>query len=366
MRPKKIILTGVTFLFILITSISCRPEITCTSHSPEDAAWAEDQFSPDYRHLDEEFSAQSFQFTSKNLEELASLNDFSIEEGQEEVLFGLRGCQITDPENSGYSQAISLQETIPNHQDYQDVIGVWNQSTGEIAAYQGSTVPNWYYMCIQKEIGGHEANMLPTGRYIYQVSTHRNIEGAFRSEQEVVVLRSNDNLIFETSDDWEKWVPVDNIHPGGCPDEMFSSAGCQTLPGTFGTGCEGVYPEKQDAHLGTWGQYRTNAGLNPNNNQDRWEEEYIYILLTCREARLISEGANPDALNRLRFGSSSEEVLNLQQALLELDYDPGPLDGIMGPLTVMAYIGWQQSQLGTADGIVTPADANALGFELFP
>jgi len=38
----------------------------------------------------------------------------------------------------------------------------------------------------------------------------------------------------------------------------------------------------------------------------------------------------------------------------------------MGPLTVMAYIEWQQFQLGTADGIVTPADANALGFDLFP
>jgi hypothetical protein len=366
MKSAKLIAFFLLLFQVFFLAVACQPSpIECTQFTEEDAGWADNQLSPDYHHLDASFSETLFDFSGTDLEALIDYNSFSVSEGQDEVLFGLRGCRIIEDSTPGFTGSVTLQETIPNHIDYRDVLGVWRQSTGEISVFEGSTVPNWYYMCIQVEIGGHESNMLPTGRYIYQVDTHRDIEGVFRSEQEVVVLRSNDDLVYETTDDWEEWVPLDNIHPGGCPGEMYSSAGCQTIPGTFGTGCEGFYTEETDTHLGTWGSFRSSAGLDPENNRDRWEEQYIYILLTCREARLTSQGEDPESLIRLRFGSIGENVLQLQVALLELGYNPGPLDGIMGPKTVSALIEWQRSiQNGQADGILTPVMANILGFEL--
>ena len=350
------------FLSLLV---GCQSQVECTQFTADDAEWAEDRLSPDYLHLNTDFSEEAFIFSASNLEALINFNFFSVSEGQDEVLFSFRGCRAINNNNGEFADSAQLQETEPNHKDYREVLGVWRQSTGEIVVFEGSTVPNWYYMCIQAEIGGHEANMLPTGRYMYQVNHHRNVEGAFRSEQEVVVLRSNDDLIYEITDDWEKWVPLDNIHPGGCPGEMYSSAGCQTIPGTFGKGCDGHYVEEKGTHLGTWGDFRTSAGLDPGNNQDRWEEPYIYVLFTCREARLISHGADSESLIRLRFGSTGENVLKLQESLRKLGYDPGPLDGIMGPKTVLALVEWQQSEYnGQADGILTPELANNLGFEL--
>lgn len=365
MRSAKLPRLTLLLLLTSLFAVGCRSPLECTQFTEDDAGWADDQLSPDYHHLDASFSEIPFDFSGSDLEEMLTNNSFSVIEGQDEVLFGLRGCQITAEGPGGFSDSVQLQEAKPDHKDYRDVLGVWRRSTGEIAVFKGSTVPNWYYMCIQAENGGHEANMLPTGRYFYRVDFHRLVEGAFRSEQEVVVLRSNDDLVYETTDLWETWVPLDNIHPGGCPGEFYSSAGCQTIPGTYGTGCEGAYAEEKETHLGPWGNFRTSAGLDPENNQDRWDEQYIYILLTCREARLASQGEASESSLRLRFGSKGENVLQLQEALLDLGYDPGPLDGIMGPKTVSALIDWQQSEFnGQADGILTPALADILGFKL--
>ena len=157
--------------------------------------------------------------------------------------------------------------------------------------------------------------MLPTGKYFYEVGPHRKINGAFRSDQEVIVLRSNEDLIYETSDFWEKWIPYDNIHPGGCPDRMYSSAGCQTIPGSFGTGCDGYYPAQEEAHLGPWGDFRTSAGLDPEDNQDKWGETYIYLLFHCRDARIVSQNSDLEGFQRLRFGSTGPEVKELQLIL---------------------------------------------------
>jgi hypothetical protein len=351
-------------LVLIIMATGCKSPAECTQFTADDSSWSDDKLSPDYYHLDEGFSGRQFNFSGDDLEGLIKINFFSVSEGQDEVLFGLRGCRIVDDNNGLFSDSVQLQESIPNHIDYRDVMGVWRQSSGEITVFEASTVPNWFYMCIQVENGGHRANMLPTGRYKYIVGNHRSVEGAFRSEEMVVVLRSNDDLIYETTDDWEQWVPLDNIHPGGCPGEMYSSAGCQTISGTFGKGCEGYYTEREETHLGMWADFRTSAGLDPNNNQDRWKEAYIYVLLTCREARLVSQDADPESLIRLRFGSSGDQVLLLQQALLDLGYAPGSLDGIMGPQTVYALVEWQQDiNNGQADGILTPELADKLGFE---
>ena len=350
--------------FFLIFSTSCRGKVECSQHSVDDAAWADDT-SPDLQHLNTPFSDEPFTLDSNTIHRLLELNHFTVDEGQDEVLFGLRGCSIIDENAGEYTASTTLVETTPNHQDYKDVLGVWKRSTGEITVFPGSTVPNWWYMCVQTEQGGHQANMLPTGKYLYKVGPHRKVEGAFRSLQEVIVLRSNDDLVYETTDYWEKWVPIDNIHPGGCPDGMFSSAGCQTIPGTFGSGCEDYYPAQEDVHLGPWADFRASAGLDPEDNHDKWGETYVYLLLNCRDAHIISQNSELDGFQRLRFGSSGSAVRELQTALVDLGYSDVPIDGILGPNTAIAYIQWQQLNYGgEADGIVTPETAKQLGFTL--
>jgi hypothetical protein len=272
---------------------------------------------------------------------------------------------LVDDHGGNFSELVDLTEEIPDHVNNHGVIGVWKRSTGEIAVFRGSTVPNWDYMCMQTELSGHQANMLPTGRYVYQVGRHRDVDGAFRLNAEVVVLRSNDDLIYEATDDWETWKPLDNIHPGGCPDEPFSSAGCQTVIGTFGESCPNWPNVGEDRHAGPWATFRERAGLDPDYNQVKWGASFVYLLFTCREAQLASSFADLSAFNRLRFGSSGAAVVSLQNALRERGYSSVPASGFMGPDTTLAFIQWQQSQNdGAADGIVTPDLANVLGFSL--
>jgi hypothetical protein len=350
---------------LVISSAGCQQGEGCSGFSATVARWASDQDSPDYHHLGATASTESFVFEANHLEQLSQLNQFDVSAGQDEVLFGLRGCRIVDDRGGSFSPAVELREDTPDHANYHGVLGVWRHSTGEMAVFPGSTVPHWEYMCQQAEQGGHLANMLPTGRYLYQVGHHRDVVGAFRLEAEVVVLRSNDNLVYERTDHWEAWVPLDNIHPGGCPEEPFSSAGCQTVPGTFGEECDGFPEVKAETHRGPWAALRQSAGLDPNNNQDRWGSPYVYLLLTCREAHLVGSLSDPSTLARLRFGSSGPAVEALQQALNGQGYSSVPVDGVMGPETTLAYIQWQQARDGgAADGIVTPAAADALGFEL--
>jgi len=356
-------MAGLVFLVILLAG--CQKWEGCSRFTADDAQWASDEDSPDYRHLGTTSYSQSFVFEASHLEQLAQLNHFDVSEGQDEVLFGLRGCQIVGDYDGSFSAAVELSEDTPDHINYHGVLGVWRRSTNEIAIYPGSTVPHWAYMCQQAELGGHRANMLPTGRYLYKVGRHRDIMGAFRLEAEVIVLRSNDDLIYETTDDWEAWTPFDNIHPGGCPDEPFSSAGCHTVPGTFGQECATFSDVEEEKHSGPWAAFRQSAGLDPDDNRDEWGSPYVYMLLTCREAQLVGSLSNQSSLTRLRFGSTGPAVEALQTALNEQEYSSVPVDGLMGPETTLAYIQWQQAQnSGAADGIVTPATAASLGFDI--
>ncbi|MBM4429067.1 MAG: hypothetical protein FJ026_01795 [Chloroflexi bacterium] len=344
---------------------ACQTWRGCKGFTAEDALWLIDDRSPNYRHLGWLGSSEPFVFAASDLEHLCRLNHFDVSEGQDEVLFGLRGCRISGGDAGGFVSAVELTETAPDHVSYQCVLGVWRRSSGEIALFQGSTVPNWHYTCQQVEQGGRKANMLPTGRYVYAVGRHREMEGAFRLEAQVVVLRSNDDLVYETTDQWDASVPLDNIHPGGCPNEPYSSAGCQTVPGSFGVKCPEFPNVQAGQHAGPWASFRELAGLDQEDNRDKWGAPMVYVLLTCRDARAIRSFADPTSLIRLRFGSSGDAVRALQMALQQIGYPSVPVDGQMGTETTMAYIDWQQKQYGgAADGIVTPEEAIKLGFSL--
>lgn len=328
----------------------------CTRYSADDARWAADNLSIDYRHLIVAGMSQAFSFTAQHLERLCRLNRFDVTGGQDQVLFGLRGCKIiSGASNGAFVNAVQLSEDLPDHFGYHCVVGVWKRSIGQIAVFKGSTVPNWGYMCLQVQRGGRTANMLPTGRYLYNVGRHRAVNGAFILRAEVVVLRSNDDLMYETTDLWDRSRPADNIHPGFNPRfAEFSSAGCQTVSGGFSNG----------RHSGDWAIFRERTGLDPNNNNDRFGDRFVYALLTGREARLMSTGQGA-SLHRLRFGSMGPAVRALQTDLSRRRLYTGAVDGDMGPATTMAYIQWQQARDNSAaDGIVTPTIARALGFDL--
>ena len=321
-----------------------------------DAAWADDADSPDFRHLNHSGSSLAFELDGAQLAELFRVNAFDVSGGQDEVLFGLRGCRIADGWVAGeFADAVGLSEDLPDHVGYHCVIGVYRRGTNQIAVFPGSTVPNWALMERQRAAGssGKIANLLPTGCYSYHIGQHRAVTGAFVLQPDVVVLRSLDDLVYEVTDVWEQHSPGDNIHPGFSGQQaLFSSAGCQTVPGRW---------TAANSHQGTWANFRAAAGLGAD-DRSGWGRKYTYCLLTGRDARLMSDGESGSELARLRFGSSGAVVSSLQAQLAAAGLLTGMIDGRIGARTALALVQWQQQRdEGRADAIVTPALAGELG-----
>jgi murein DD-endopeptidase MepM/ murein hydrolase activator NlpD len=63
----------------------------------------------------------------------------------------------------------------------------------------------------------------------------------------------------------------------------------------------------------------------------------------------------------LSIGSRSEQVRRLQRALGAKGFDPGPADGIFGPLTLTAVLSFQKYEKLYVDGLVGPRTSAALG-----
>ena len=66
----------------------------------------------------------------------------------------------------------------------------------------------------------------------------------------------------------------------------------------------------------------------------------------------------------LRPGDSGAEVQALQQALSQLGYDPGAIDGDYGPSTQAAVVAFQTAEGLSADGIAGPETLTALAAAL--
>jgi peptidoglycan hydrolase-like protein with peptidoglycan-binding domain len=127
----------------------------------------------------------------------------------------------------------------------------------------------------------------------------------------------------------------------------------------------------RDTPVGHWANFRIAAGLSPkpaisavssNPNVVKTAEDgtdFTYVLLTAREVRLASEnmGTPPTDLKffKLRRGSQGDTVRALQTAL-GLN-----ADGDFGYLTQRALIEKQLALGQAADGVVTSANAAALG-----
>ena len=76
-----------------------------------------------------------------------------------------------------------------------------------------------------------------------------------------------------------------------------------------------------------------------------------------RTLESLQAGASPAIL---REGSSGNEVLRLQQALVAAGYDPGGVDGLFGPGTAAAVRSFQGDHALTVDGAVGPQTWKAL------
>jgi flagellar motor protein MotB len=345
-----------------------------------DVRWAADAESPDYRHLAALIDTTPFVLNGSVIDRLVKLNRFPLGGTDAKVVFGLRGCTV-DADVATFTDSVSAKEIVPNHIDNRCVIGVWDSVTNKIVAFQASTVPNWRYMETYRHDRSKRANMLPSGRYAMMIGTHRptkendqgelvdnpaRVQGALRNDARVVVLRTEDDLTYTVRDTWDETVANDNIHPGmvtvhegssTLPD--FASAGCNTIPGR----------SVNDVPSGPWAEFRSALGLDNSTPTKDDGRKFTYVLLTGREARSVASGTAPNLPARLRFGSKGDDVKALQEALAKhaRKYYTRRADGDFGPGTAMAFIRFQKDRDGgAADGIVTPADATALGFSLSP
>lgn len=78
----------------------------------------------------------------------------NVTSGQDQVLFGLRGCKIVSGASEGaFVNSVQLSEDLPDHFLFLCVLGVWKRSARQIAVLTGSTVPNWglyYFLCFKR------------------------------------------------------------------------------------------------------------------------------------------------------------------------------------------------------------------------
>lgn len=332
--------------------------------------WAEDAEQPDFAHMLAATDAgvepdTRFTLTAEVLELLIRANRFQPEGKGNQIVFGLRGGQLTGGDSFEDVDAVEISDTRPDHATFCCTIGVLNRTTGKISAFLGSTVPNEKFMTnyYRKKnslppFKNMNCNMLPTGCYIFRIGGHskNRIRPALRmtnpdrlTEDAVcTVLRTSNDLSYRHEDFWDRTTPYDNIH---CAyyDTKFSSAGCQTIKGAN--------------RAGPWGRFQ--AFLDTGRTNTRFD----YMLLTGREAavaaKLIESGKADDTalvqtcLGRLRVGSRGDAVTRLQK---KLGFNG---TGYFGPSTRFRLVDRQRKNAVRSDGLYAPDHDAATGWDVF-
>ncbi|HEX3028528.1 MAG TPA: LysM peptidoglycan-binding domain-containing protein [Clostridia bacterium] len=88
------------------------------------------------------------------------------------------------------------------------------------------------------------------------------------------------------------------------------------------------------------------------------------VVPTTTPTPTITPTSNP--CPTLRRGDTGPSVVKLQTLLLAAGFNPGPIDGIFGPLTESAVIAFQTAEGLVVDGIVGVQTWTALGVQCFP
>lgn len=324
-------------------------------------SWVSDDRSPCYHHLLGQDSGaiaegQLFEIGRDEFSLLIEANGFDPKGKNNVIAFGIRGAILAKGDKEEDVEKFILEVARPDHHHYRCLVGYFFQDRGTFSVFTGSTVPWHGYM--EKNLTN---NLLPTGCYVYKTGAHRPsdrsrwVDPALRmSNGDLVesgpatVVRNRDNLIFDTSDFWDRCAPGDNIHCA-YSDTTFSSLGCQTVKGGI--------------HSGLWTDFqRTLKGLPKNARVD-------YVLLTGADFALAAsavssgQGLGHDQtvrrLVRLRGGSLGVEVERLQSRL------GIGVDGHFGSGTRKRLTEFQEENDLPVDGIYSPALDEQLGWNVF-
>jgi hypothetical protein len=328
--------------------------------------WPSDDAAYDYRHLLAEANEdQAFALTPAALESYFDACGYSGAKGGDIVLFGLRGAALADGSDwAGFSATQQVKETRPDHIHAHCLIGVLDRSKHALALAEASTVPVADLMMAGAE-GKIGCNMLPTGLHAYKVGPHKGKKqpGAFRQQRPLWVHRAKGDLVYALSDRNNVWddddgdLPMDDIHAAMLSyrpkPPYFSSAGCQVV--------KGAYSGANHQPVGPWAMFRQAAGLSQHvqvlDGKGRTHDDgrtFTYVLLTGKEARLVSAGRTGLIATR-RFGASGAEVYRIQKAL-----HVSPETGVFDRKTMGAVIGWQVHQGLPPTGVLTLHDIESL------
>ncbi|MFN7056455.1 hypothetical protein [Hyphomonas sp.] len=392
--------------------------------------WARDEDSFDYFHLvsvgpalesgrgpvPTSADGAEFDLTASVLRRMAEANYFRFDHDQEpadsdrRIIFGLRGCEIVSGSQS-FSTGARLRDVRPDHRRRRCVIGVWDPATDQVAVFESSTVPLELHKAIYQQWvrggmsvrGSWRACMVPQGlhrRTVGLMFADRALSGQWpltlrQDPSPVPVLRSpegdaftwrrgqiadEDGRVRQSASQWdpsrasERIASVGaHIHAAayGGTELQFSSQGCQTIQGNFRNG-------KADGHYALFHQAmgfgpvtegavtRSDGSSAPVYQSEKDGRSYPFMLLTGAEARLHAQGADFDALRRVRLGSSSPPDASERHIVRQLKRRIGGDQG--APLMTasdMLRLIEQQSSLSfeglAPDGILCPHHAEVFG-----
>ncbi len=330
-------------------------------------------------------SCERFEFTHEHMMRLCQWNGFpfaSEASRDKRILFGLRGCRLTQEPDLGdvtFGPALELEVSSPDHRFFHCVMGVWDPGAGLLWAANASTVPTVEHVFKQLQyapVNDRYANMMPTGLFHFTVGLHGRSAGilaqpgAFIQADKRLILRSVSDLTYTGRDWWDGPRNVaDNIHAASISNASnwpyrFSSAGCQTIPGG--------YDATRRRPRGKWADFRVAAGLKREPEFVEPESEnyvkkytttedgtpYKYILLTGLDALLATRSwsqSDEAGLRRWRVGSNTGGAGD-EDFVAQLNIALGfPVAGSrFTTLTGQALIQWQLEADGFADCVATP------------
>ncbi len=180
---------------------------------------------------------------------------------------------------------------------------------------------------------------------------------ALRLATNIVLRRSNNDLVFGNDDPIEVGNPHDNIHAAYCNSlsDAYSSAGCQVIVGQPKCQRRGSSP-----NTGFWKKFHDFI------YNETGQQKFEYALFRFADAEAAHNAGTAQMEARLRFGSQSNTVLELQKKLHTAGYFNTNKDGDFGKNTLMAVMAYQKDTFGAnaADGVVGGNTAGSLGLTL--
>ena len=302
-----------------------------------------------------------FTLSVEHLHRICKINSFPVA-SDEMVLFALRGCLPATEESQTFGRE---HEIVPAQLDYihpRCTFGQWRPAKEEFALFPGSTVPHLSYVKNVNMATGRGANQLMTGYYNdYRKGAHKagkpTGHEAFRQVEGRPLSRTTDDYDFDTDDRVDFETPPDNLHAAWCMSvhhDKYASAGCQVVVGYPKCPQRGDLPD-----VGPWKAFKENAYAES-------QDSFGYFLLESLHAQRVALSSGAPIGARLRFGSKSALVSELQERLKAEGFYEGRIDQSFGARTLRAVLAFQSSAIATDadDGIVGHITASVLGMDL--